>query len=103
LSVDRPVCRSEPEHFVLAVGQLGRGKLGFALGFGQVREAFPLPLPAVVMGECELRIDGAIDAISSRVNLHRDVAALDFEGPLQAREKLSFSWPKLSPKVKAFG
>ena len=98
------VSRCQPEDLAFAIGELRRSELGLALRFGQVGETFLLSLQAVVIGEGELRIDDAVDAIVAGVNLDRDVAALDFEGEFQVGTNFRLHGlkgvPKVSLKVK---
>ena len=49
------------------VGEFGRGKFGLLLRFFQVREAFLDSFRAVVVGEGELLVTRAVDAIFAQL------------------------------------
>jgi hypothetical protein len=85
LQVNGPASGREPEHFILAVGQLGGHQFTLAPGFDQVGKADFLAPAAIVMDQSELRMGLVGNPIAASVDFQDDTATLDLNG-LSARE-----------------
>ena len=75
---NRPIYGSQVQNLMFALRQFLCSEFRFPAGLGKVGKPFFLPLCAVVVGECELRINVSVNAVLSLINLYCHIATLDF-------------------------